>query len=49
MVDDLPFYSSMNDDPQPRRLFEQKTAEETAQARQIFETHLQRRWRADAA
>ncbi|MEV0869425.1 hypothetical protein AB0I24_15990 [Brachybacterium paraconglomeratum] len=41
MVDDLPFYSSMNDDPQLRQLFEQRTAEETAQAQQIFETHLQ--------
>lgn len=41
MVDDLPFYSSMNDDPQLRQLFEQRTAEETAEAQQIFETHLQ--------
>ncbi|MGP5291915.1 hypothetical protein ACTXL6_17785 [Brachybacterium tyrofermentans] len=41
MVNDLPFYSSMNEDPQLRQLFEQRTAEETAQAQQIFETHLQ--------
>lgn len=39
MVADLPFYSSMNDDPQLRQLFEQKVAEQTAQAQSIFDAH----------
>ena len=40
MVEDLPFYASMNSDTELRELFEQRVAEETRQAHEIFDAHL---------
>ncbi|MCG7308300.1 hypothetical protein [Brachybacterium sp. ACRRE] len=39
MVEDLPFYSSMNSDPQLKAMFDQKVAEESAKAQEIFSAH----------
>ncbi|UQN30479.1 hypothetical protein [Brachybacterium kimchii] len=41
MVEDLPFYSSMNSDPQLKAMFDQKVAEETTKAQEIFSAHQQ--------
>src|SRR5690625_4683838 len=40
MVEDLRFYGSMNSDSELRELFEQRVAEETRQAHEIFDAHL---------
>ena len=39
MVEDLPFYSSMNADAELRGLFEDKVAAETEQANQLFDAY----------
>ena len=39
MVEDLPFYSSMNADAELRRMFEDKVAAETEQANQLFDAY----------
>src|SRR5699024_9157063 len=39
LVEDLPFYSSMNTDDELRGMFEQRVADETAQANAIFDSY----------
>src|SRR5699024_3757067 len=39
MVEDLPFYSSMNDDAELRGMFEDQVAAETEQANQLFDAY----------